>query len=335
MAKATIKDVAREAGVSVSTVSFAINNSRPVSKETRQRIARAIETTGYTPNINARSLRTNKTNLIGIVVADIQNAAFLTFYDHAESYLSDHGYSIILCNLGKDIHSKGKNYIDLLINRGVDGMIITGMNNLADYARSHTNLPIVAARKTPSKTFSTVYCDTIKGAYMAARYLFERHSESLDVFTPALTKPTYLDRMSGVYQAAGEMGIDLNGIVTHFCEDNSIVSGFKAMEGLIKQKILPRTIFAFNDEIAVGILQCLLTNGIRVPQDTLLIGFDDTPAALVTTPTLASVHQPMDILREIAATELISTISDPHYAVRSICIDPKLITDRGTVCLSL
>ena len=331
VAKATIKDVAREAGVSPSTVSYALNNTRPVSKETRARIFQAIEATGFTPNYTARSLRTNKTNLIGIAIVDIQNAAFLNFYNHAENYLSRHGYSVILCNMANDMQTKGRHYIDLLMHRGVDGMIITGNNNLAEYARDNSDLPIVAVRKIPSKAFSTVFCDTVKGAYLATRYMFEKHKEDVHVFTPALTKPTYIDRISGVYQASGELGIDASCVYTHVCSDNSMDSGYAAFEEMLRYEAPPRTVFAFNDEIAIGILRYCLQHGIRVPEDVSIIGYDDTPFARVTTPTLASVHQPMDILGEIAASELVSAIADPQYKTRSVCIDPRLVTDRGTV----
>lgn len=331
MAKITIKDVAKEAGVSQSTVSYAINQTRPISEETRQRIYQAIEKTGYIPNINARNLRANKTKMIGIVILDIQKAAFLSFFKHCENYLSEQGNSVILCNLDNDVLTKGKRYIDLLINRGVDGIIVTGMNTLADYVRTKSNIPLIAIRKTPSTSFSTVYCDTIKGSYLAAKYLLNHYHENLHIFTPSLATPTYIDRMSGVFQASGEMGIETSNIFTHICDDNSIESGYNMMEYLIANGNVPHTVFALNDEIAIGALRSCLLHHISIPENVKIIGYDDIPAAMATTPTLASVRSPMDTIGRIAAEALIRSINNADEPIQSICIEPELVTNRGTV----
>ena len=328
--KPTIKDVAREAGVSVSTISYAINKTRPISEETCRRIQEAIEKIGYSPNITARSLRTSKTKMIGIIIVDIQKSAFLSFFRHAENYLSEHGYSVILCNLDHDILEKGKQYVDLLLCRGVDGVIVTGNNTLAEYIRSLTDMPIIAVRKASGSSFTNIYCDTGKGSYLAAKELFLRNPMDLHVFTPAPIIPTYLDRMSGVFQAADEMKIDANCIQTHICKENSIEQGYLEMEALFENGILPRTVFATNDELAIGVLRSCIMRKINVPEEVSIIGFDDIPSASAVTPTLASVQFPMSHIGQVAASELISSIEGRKPNIHTICIEPTLILNRGT-----
>jgi LacI family transcriptional regulator len=290
---ATIRDVAKKAGVSVATVSHVINGTRKVAPETEARVRRAMEELGYQPNAIAQSLRKRTTYAIGILVSDITNPFFATIVRGAEDAALEAGYSVIVCNSDED-PQKEDVYIRALWRRRIDGMLIAPTRDGTSPAIQELvqrKLPFVFVdRKAKGIEADAVLSDNIGGAYLATKHLIERGHKRIGIVLGIPGATTTEERLLGYRQALEETGLP-------FTEDLVVWGGYR-MEGgrkacakLLSLSDPPTAIFSTNNLMTVGVLQELSHRGIKIPEEVAVVGFDDLEWAEIVHPPLTVVAQ--------------------------------------------
>ncbi|GAW29434.1 LacI family DNA-binding transcriptional regulator [Carboxydocella sp. ULO1] len=308
----TIKDVAREAGVSVSTVSRVLNNSKPVSSEIRARVLAAVNKLNFQPNSLARSLVLKKTRLIGVLVPDIANPFFPVAIAGIEEIASMYGYNILLFNTFGQIE-KELQYLNILKEKQVDGIIkmSTQVTEKHEEYFASTSIPmVVTSNCTEREDVPCVVIDDVRAAYDATSYLISLGHKRIGMISGPLDDSAGRDRFLGYQQAMLEhkLNIDFNLLKQG---NFKVESGKKAMEEILRtvaREELPTAIFAANDEMAIGAIGVLLDNGLRVPEDISVMGFDDIFIAPVFRPALTTVKQPIYDIGAVAARKLVKLI---------------------------
>jgi len=306
---ANIKDVADRAGVSITTVSHVINQTRYVSEELIERVNKAMEELDYHPNSLARSLRSGKTKTIGLVIPDISNQFFAEISRKIEDKGFEHGYSVILCNTDDD-PNKEKSYIDVLIAKQVDGIVFISAGEISDNLKKTItlNVPIVIAdRDIKDIQSDIVLVNNFLGGYEATQYLIGLGHKRIGCISgPSPVTPS-AQRLQGFEQAMREAGlpIDPSLIVSG---DFRYQSGESAMQKLLDNPQPPTAVFAFNDMMALGAIRAIYNKNLKVPSDISLIGFDDIPLSQAIFPTLTTMAQPIQEMASLVVDLLIEKI---------------------------
>lgn len=290
---ATIRDVAERAGVSVATVSHVINGTRKVAPETAERVRQAMEELDYHPNAVARSLRTRKTQVIGVVVSDITNPFFATLVRGAEDAALEAGYSIVVCNSDETVEKENR-YVQVLRRRRVDGMLLApvgGGENPAIQKLAQQGVPFVCVdRRAAGVEADAVLSDNVGGAYTATQHLIERGHRRIGIVLGIRGATTTEERLAGYRQALEEAGI-------HFSEDLVVWGGYRVEGGrratakLLSLTPPPTAIFSTNNLMTVGVLQELFHRRVVIPQEMAVVGFDDLEWAEMVHPPLTAVAQ--------------------------------------------
>jgi LacI family transcriptional regulator len=322
MARAGIKDVAKQAGVSTATVSHVINETRFVREETRQKVIEAIEALNYQPNAIARGLVTSSTQTIGLVVSDIRNPFFTAVARGVEDEINRYDYHTIFCNTDED-PAREDDYLRLLSSRQIDGLIIapTGVQSERLVQMIKTDIPIVLLDRTsPGIEAPFVRVDNEGGAYQAVRYLVELGHRRVGVLAGLETMSTMRARVKGYYHALAEANIPLDqDLVVHadprffngqFNGNNQLVpTAYHALQRLLDLPEPPSALFVANNQMTLGALQALRQRDLPCPTAISLISFDDLDWAPFFSPPLTVVRQPTYELGKTAAELLIQLIN--------------------------
>ncbi len=320
---ANIRDVAKEAGVSVATVSRYLNKKGYVGSEAKQKIHDAIDKLDYRPNQVARSLSTKQTNFIGLIVPDIMNPFFPELARAVEDVALSYGYTVVLCNSDekakKEIH-----YIDTLKQKYVAGFIVT-TNQLRASHYENLNIPIVALDRMIHESIPTVSSNNIDGAYLGTTYLLNQGCKNI-VFLrgPAGLGPAD-DRYEGFLKAIEGKNIQSHIIDCpfHFEESEQIVQrvliDIPDVDGL----------FASTDISAAGALKAAHSLGIPVPDQLQIMGFDGISMGAMLTPGLTTVAQDIYKMGALATRMLIKMIEEIDLTERVIQLPVELVV-RGT-----
>ena len=315
---ANIKDVAKRANVSITTVSHIINKTRYVSDELTERVNKAMKELDYQPNSLARGLRSGKTKIIGLVIPDISNQFFAEISRKIEDRGFEIGYSVILCNTDDD-PNKEKIYIDVLTGKKVEGIIfistIVESNNLERIVES--NIPIVVVDRDIKDIDSDfILVDNSIGGYKATKYLLELgHRRIACIAGPSPINPS-AQRVGGYKKALEEAKIpfDPNLIVDG---DFRYESGNKAMRQLLALPEPPTAVFACNDLMALGAFQAINDSGLKIPDDISVIGFDNVPFSQAVYPTLTTMGQPINEMADTIVSMLIERIRIQRQRMRT------------------
>ncbi|NLG72646.1 MAG: LacI family transcriptional regulator [Chloroflexi bacterium] len=329
---ATIRDVAALAGVSTTTVSHVINNSRFVSPEVRERVYQAMEELRYQPNALARSLRQGKTNTIGLLSPNSANPYFAEIGRAVEDAAFTSRYSVIICNTeGKQ--EKESFYLDVLSKKRVDGIILVGIsqtNETLDRLLAKGVPVVLVDREIPDLDVDLVLTDNKHAGYLATRHLIEQgHTRIACVTGPAHVHPSSR-RVVGYQEALQEAGLPLQEEYI-LPGDFSAQSGWEATRTLLALPQPPSAIFLCNDLMAIGGLRAAAEAGFAVPQDLAIMGFDDIELASFTNPTLSSISQPKAEMGAIAVQMLLEQIEGKRSEPRQEILQPALIVRRSTV----
>ncbi|MFZ6719835.1 LacI family DNA-binding transcriptional regulator [Undibacterium sp. Ji49W] len=305
----TLLDVAREAGVSPSTVSRILNGTAKVSPDKRKAVETAIAEMKFEPNQLAQGLKSGRSMTIGIVVQDIASPFFDETLHGVDEGLKGTGYASVIVSGHWNAEEEAAR-IKLLLARKVDGIILLS-GRIADktvleFARDK---PIVATgRALQSKTAVGFKLDNEHGAYLATRHLIELGHRRIAFVTGPANNTDALERQEGYQRALQESNIAF--------EENLVVegnfheaSGLMAINRLLETQQQFSAVFAANDLSAYGVRLGLYRKGIRVPEDISLIGFDDLPSSLYTTPPLTTIHQPLYDMGLLATRTLLGLIS--------------------------
>lgn len=304
----TLLDVAREAGVSPSTVSRILNGTATVSAVKRKAVEDAIKKMGFEPNPLAQSLKSGRSMTVGIVVQDISSPFFSEILRGVDDGLNSTGYASVIVS-GHWNASEEAARIKLLLARKVDGLILLS-GRIEDKAvlQFATQRPIVATGSSlKSPTAIGFKLDNQNGAYQAVRHLIELGHRRIAFVTGPSNNTDANERLTGYKQALESADIPFEpGLVVE--GDFHEASGLMAVNRLFDTQQQFSAIFAGNDLIAYGVRLSLYRKGIRVPEDISLIGFDDLPGSLYTTPPLTTIRQPLYDMGLIATTALLGLI---------------------------
>ena len=289
----TIKDVAKKAGVSIASVSRVINDSKPVAPETKEKILKVIDETGYKPNAMARGLKKNESGLIGLITPDMENGTFAELVKGIESVIEKNSMNLIVSNSKGEIERELKQ-LHIFKEQQLDGIIFSGVKftkEHKEYFDRYQVPTVIVSQKFPGSGLPYVDIDNFEAAYQAIKYLIENnHWQIALVHGPLYDKSAGEERYNGYLAALKEAEIAINeGFIK---EGNfTIKSGYQAMEKIMAQnEELPTAVFAASDRMAIGVLDCCLDKGLQVPEDISIIGFDDIELATVVRPKLTSVR---------------------------------------------
>lgn len=329
---ATIKDVAKHAGVSTTTVSHVINKTRFVAPDTKIAVWEAIKQLNYSPSAVARSLKVNRTKSIGLLASTSEAPYFAEIIESIEHHCFAKGYTLMLCNSHND-PIKQKAYLQMLAQKRVDGLLVMCAeypDTLLAMLEEYRHIPMVVMDwgEVRGNFTDTVVDNAFAGGYMATRYLLDRGHRDIGAIPGQLARNTGGGRHRGYLRALEEAGITPTDewIVQG---DFEPASGYHAMQAILAQPQRPSAVFCGGDEMAMGALCALDEQGLRVPQDISLIGYDNVSHSRYFTPALTTVDQPKAILGEAALTMLLDRIISKREAAQSIEIHPTLIERRS------
>ncbi len=326
-----MKDVARLAGVSTSTVSHVINKDRFVSDAIRARVEDAVRTLNYAPSALARSLKLNQTRTIGMLITASSNPFYSELVRGVERSCFERGYSLVLCNTEGDEQRMNRNLETLLQNR-VDGLLLlcteTHQPSPAIMTR-YPAIPTVMMDWSPFDGDSDVIQDnSLLGGDIATRHLIEKGFTRIACVTGPLDKTPARQRLEGYRTAMRRAGLPVpEGY--EVIGDFEFAGGLRAMQSLLALPEPPQAVFMGNDAMAVGAYQALYQAGLRIPQDIALVGYDDIELARYMTPPLTTIHQPKDELGELAIDVLIHRMAQPELQQQRLQLTPVLM-ERGS-----
>ena len=314
----TLKDISKRCGVSLGTTSAVFNNKTWVSENVRKRVLKAAKELNYQPNQAARSLKTKKSNTIGLIVSDITNPFFPEIIRSIESRTRDHDYSIILCDANEN-NGIGLRSFHLLVSKQVDGIILVGGNMPAEDLRAFLlkrDYPIVVIeRDYRHPSLNTIIVDSEAGALMATTHLLDLGFWPVGFISGPLKENQddgyshgSIGRLEGYKLSLRKKGIPFDPTLVK--EGNfHFNGGYDAMVQFLKQKKRPRAIFASNDLMAIGAMEAAKANGACIPDDIAFAGYDDIPGAAYCSPPLTSVALPKKKLGTLAAEIILKSIS--------------------------
>jgi DNA-binding LacI/PurR family transcriptional regulator len=329
--KATIYDIAREAGVSIATVSKVFNGKGRISAETRSAVFAIMERLDFQPSVIASALTGKKTFTLGLLVPDISNPFFAEIARAIEDQGHQLGYSVVMCNTdNKDV--KVERYISLLLQKSVDGIIIaTGIERKEILEQLLARgLPIVLiARELPMIAVDTVVVDDYVGGCMAANHLIQLGHTEVAILSESHKVSSSRERVRGFKQTMSDAGHHLNEQWLKVC-DYRVEDGKNKTLELLQESSLPSAIFACNDMLAVGALQAAKEMKIRVPKELSIISFDNTILSSVTNPPLTTIAQPMEQLGKLAVDLIVKNIKEDKQMKQRIVLRPEIIVREST-----
>ncbi|MCC6790535.1 MAG: LacI family DNA-binding transcriptional regulator [Thermomicrobiales bacterium] len=331
MSGATIKDIARRAGVSTATVSYVINDSRFVSAELRERVTTAIRDLGYTPNANARSLRRQRTRTIGLICPDNANPFFAEIAKGVEDAGFAAGYSVVFCNSNASLERELA-YLDLLLSKRVDGVILIATTAHTDHLRPvlAAGIPTVLFYRDPGDLdVDVIGIDNESAGYVATNHLLDLGHRAIACIQPASeTTPSSL-RVAGYRRALAERGHAADPALMPR-GNNRISGGETTALALLAQHPSFTAILACNDAMAIGAMRAVRTGGFCIPEDVSVVGIDDILMASYAEPPLTTVAQPKDDAGRAAVGLLLDRLEGRHAGgARRLTLATEL-TVRGT-----
>lgn len=328
---ATMKDIARLAGVSTSTVSHVINKSRFVSEDIAERVNKAAQDLNYAPSALARSLKMNRTRTIGMLVTTSTNPFFGEVVKGVERSCYHKGYNLILCNTEGD-NERMKASINTLLQKRVDGLLLmcsTLEGERIEVFDRYPDIPVVVMDWGPMLFASDKIQDnSLSGGYIATNYLIECGHKDIGCITGPLIRHQAQMRYEGYKRAVLEAGLEINPqwIVE---SDFECEGGYEAFNRMLEKGPLPSSIFVSNDMMAMGVLNAAHEKGIRIPEDVSIMGYDDIHIARFMSPALTTVHQPKYRLGKVAVETLLKKLEKETLEPQVVQLDPTLVVRKS------
>lgn len=330
---ATMKDIAKLAGVSTSTVSHVINKTRFVSEEISERVKNAAqELNYYAPSALARSLKVNRTQTIGMLVTTSTNPFFGEVVKGVERSCYHKGYSLILCNTEGD-NERMRDSINTLLQKRVDGLILMCSSlegERIDVFERYSDIPVVVMDWGPMLfTSDKIQDNSLRGGYLAAKYLIDCGHKEIGCITGPLIKHQAQMRYEGYKRAMIEAELDFNAnwIVE---SDFECEGGYQALKKMVQRGPLPSSIFVSNDMMAMGVINAANELGIKIPDDLSIIGYDDIHIAKFMSPSLTTIHQPKYRLGQAAVETLLTKLENYSKEPNVVQLEPTLV-ERNSV----
>lgn len=323
---ATIKDVAKEAGVSIATVSRVINNSPKAGKTSVKSVKAAMKKLGYRPNANARALVNKKTNTIGVLVSDVSDPFFGSLLKGVDQIARDNDMHLLIGN-GYHNRKTEKEAIEILINSCSQSLIIHSKaltdKELIQFAEEVPGMVLIN-RYIPELAERCISFDNYTAAYLATTHLIDNGHKNIAYINSDHKISDSSERKAGYLKALQDHKLPCP---TNYTLDSHLSDqgGYDAMKALLAKELPITAVVAYNDYMAAGALKALDDNHIKVPQQMSLIGFDNSLIARYVHPTLTTINYPI-ITMAIQATQLsLQLAKDESYKVETIVFAPELI----------
>jgi LacI family transcriptional regulator len=325
----TIRDVARAANVSISTVSHVLSGKRPTSGQTRRRVQDVIERLGYRPNRVAQSLVWRRPFALGLIIPDITNPYFPALALGAEDRVRNRGYTLMLGNSEYDPHREAS-YLELVRTQQLAGAIYCLGDEMSpilpEIQRAVGEGHSIVLVHSPMPSVPTVCADNRQGGRLAANHLLELGHRAIGLVSALPLDEGMADREGGFLDCLREAGmaVDRSAVPTMY-GDHQIEGGRRATEELLEHAPELTAIFVLNDLMALGALEGARAAGRRVPADLSIIGFDDIPFARLANPPLTTVGQPIRQLGEQAADLLLRVIDNGVTLTVEASVQPNVL----------
>jgi LacI family sucrose operon transcriptional repressor len=321
---ATLKDVARETGYTVSTVSRILNNRGYISDEARQKVSEAMKKLNYQPNALARSLSKKSTNMIGIIVPHINHPYFSMIISELQTALMHRGYQIMLFN-SKNRDDRQAKYVEMCRSNRVAGIILMSGLVSMEYLRK-LDVPLITIERNLDCGTASIECDNYGGGRIAAEHLIAHGCRDLVSISGIHNAEMPADaRAEGFAKVCAEHGVRCTDIKTTMMQYNTYEYKDVIRTALKNEKGCDG-IFASSDIIAAQVIQVAAEYGISIPGDIRLVGFDDSLIASLTFPQITSVHQPVHEMAEMAAQLMTDSIAGSIVPTRTVL--PVSLTER-------
>jgi len=330
----TIQDVAKKAGVSVATVSRVINNSPSVTEATYKKVMQAIEELDYKPNLLGRNLRRTETRMILVLLPTISNPFYSKIVKGIEKVARENGYNILLCNTDSKIDIE-RDYLKLLKNRLSEGAIfmapVIERDELSELSRKYPIVQCCEYKEEAHVSYVTI--DNFSAAYKAVQYLIGLGHKRIGMISCKNNYISTIQRKEGYKKALEDGGLVFSEDLIKF-GNYGFKSGIRAAKQFLSKKDnVPTAVFTISDSMAIGAIRCFKENGLKVPEDISVIGFDDITYASMYDPMLTTVSQPQVELGCEAMELLLAQIRGDINEPKSIFLDYELIIRESTgVC---
>ncbi len=323
--KVTIQDISEKSGFSKATVSRVLNDDPHVHEKTRAAIQKVIGKLKYEPNNIARSLSRKKTGIIGVILEDIANPFYTEIAKAVETVLHQAGYSMFLTS-SNWIEQKEIELVRKLIQNRVDGILIVPMESEGEslsLIRGNDIPCVLVDASSRDETVSSVSADNFSGGGLACEYLAGTGAENLIIFK-GIAHQSATDRIKGVRKTLSKYPALPYRVVP---DTNDLTDGYNHMSELIRRGDIKGStgVFALNDFSAMGIIEALLENGFRVPEDVQVIGYDDIAFARLSRVPLTTVRQPNYKMGEVAAHQLVDLATGKTSSPIKVIFQPQLV----------
>ena len=329
----TIKDVARESGFNVSTVSRALNGEYGVHNQTREHVIAVAERLHYRPNRVARGLVTGRSHTLGLVVSDIRNPFFAEVARGAEDAAYRAGYDLVLCNSDLD-PEKQLRYVQSLVEKRVDGIL---MNSVASLTRKQQDqlvgmgaTIVLLNRAAARHAFSTISADNEAGGALAAEYLLKLGHRHIAHLTGPRHHGNMTDRARGFVRALEAARNPARPVILY--GKNNFAGGVELAQKLMAQHPDVTAAFVGSDTMAFGVMRALMEAGCRIPRDVSVIGFDNVELASIAHPPLTTIHQPKYEIGQAAVEILLRLAGHSEYRVPEHRLFGVHLVERESCC---
>ena len=335
----TITQVAKEAGVSIQTVSRVINNRQEITPATRQHVQEVIKRLGYQPNAIARSLSQRRTHTLGVVTSGLEYYGPSHILVGVEQGANQKGLSILLNLLHEPENENIGKIVNGLISRQVEGIIwaVPEIGNNRSWFREampHLTIPVIFLSTQPKGDLHVVEIDNRNGAYMATQHLLERGYRRIGLITGPLTWWAASERRRGWEDALMAAGIPFDD--SHIVEGNwSAESGERGLHELLAKCPDIEAVFACNDQMALGLMRAARSLGKRIPEDLAVVGFDDIPESAFYYPPLTTIHQALYELGHVAVQTFMKLRDaerrdEAGATAQTVWLEPQLVVREST-----
>ena len=330
---ATMRDVAKVAGVAPITVSRVLNSSGYVSPETRERVEAAATELNYVPNMLAHSLRSKSTRTIALMLADITNPFWTSVARGVEDAASKQGFIVIFCNTDENA-AKEEQYLSMLLRRRVDGVLlvpISSSGETVEQLQAQGVEVVLLDRRVEDALVDVVRGDSFGGAYRLIRHLTDLGHREIAILNGSETISVSTERLNGYLQALQEVGIERDQALIfhgHF----TVESGYAMTRQLLAQPIRPTALFTANNFIAIGALRALSESKLRMPEEISIVSFDDLPFTYSQDQLITVAAQPTYDLGAIATRRLLKRITTEEKQSVEEIIVPVDVIIRSSTC---
>ncbi|MDC3412037.1 LacI family DNA-binding transcriptional regulator [Aquibacillus sp. 3ASR75-11] len=326
---ANIQDVAKKAGVSVATVSRVLNNHSSVTEKTRIKVEKVISELSYEPSMLGRNLRTSESKLLLVLLPSVSNPYYTEIINGIEETAIRNGYNILLCETDSNPERESR-YFSLVKNRMADGIIsmdpAVNKERLFELAKTYPIVQCSEYDKGADIPFVTINSEL--AAYHAVKHLIKLGHKKIALLTSDEQFLYARERRLGYERALREFDIEVNKQRIYYAGNIGFENGQQGMRSLLELDDRPTAVFAVSDILAIGALKEINSNGLRVPNDIAIVGFDKISFSNMTYPTLTTIAQPMYRMGSMSATMLINKIQGKH--VESIVMDHELVIREST-----